>query len=104
MATATEKLIKVVHEGQAQMLDYLRRADARGDRHECATLKALSAIQEGQEILQAGLKEMQAGQRTMQASMEASLKELHADHRELQEGQKQWRKCSTKCNSSRPRH
>ena len=57
MATSsTDKLIRIIQEGQAQMLDYLKRADERGERQSRATLKALAAIQDGQKVLHEGQK------------------------------------------------
>ena len=38
------------------MLDYLKRADERGERQSRATLKALAAIQDGQKVLHEGQK------------------------------------------------
>ena len=66
MATSsTEKLVKMIQEGQTQMLDYLRRADERGERQSRATLKALAAIQEGQKTLHEGQKVLHQGQQTL---------------------------------------
>lgn len=57
MATSsTDKLIRIIQEGQAQMLDYLKRADERGERQSRATLKTLAAIQDGQKVLHEGQK------------------------------------------------
>lgn len=61
MATSsTDKLVKIIQEGQVQMLDYLRRADERGERQSRATLKALAAlhdsIRDGQKVLHEGQK------------------------------------------------
>lgn len=67
MPTATDQLIKLFSDGQTQMLDYLRRADERGERQSRATLKALGAIQDGQKTLQAGQTAIQAGQIAIQA-------------------------------------
>ena len=68
MATSTtHKLMQIIQEGQAQMLEsqgrmleYLRRADERGERQSRATLKALAAIQEGQKAIAQMLLEVQA--------------------------------------------
>ena len=65
MATSTTKLIQIVQEGQTQMLDYLKRADERGERQSRATLKALAAIQEGQKVLHEGQRAIQDGQRVL---------------------------------------
>lgn len=71
MATSpTEKLMKIIQEGQTQMLDYLRRADERGERQSRATLKALAAIQEGQKVLHDGQKTLAAGQKTIAQILE----------------------------------
>jgi hypothetical protein len=66
MATSsTDKLIRIIQEGQAQMLDYLKRADERGERQSRATLKALAAIQEGQKVLHEGQKALHEGQKVL---------------------------------------
>ena len=61
MAASATKLIQIVQEGQARMqesqdrmLEYLRRADERGERQSRATLKALASIQDGQKAIQDG--------------------------------------------------
>ena len=66
MATSsTHKLMQIIQEGQAQMLDYLKRADERGERQSRATLKALAAIQDGQKVLHDGQKVLHDGQKTL---------------------------------------
>ncbi len=73
MATSVSRdLIEVITEGQARMLEYLKRADERGERQSRATLKALTTLQEGQKAMQEdlkiareGLKEMQKGQQSI---------------------------------------
>jgi hypothetical protein len=70
MATSsTDKLVKIIQEGQVQMLDYLRRADERGERQSRATLKALAAlhdsIRDGQKVLHDGQKTLLNGQKTL---------------------------------------
>jgi hypothetical protein len=66
MATSsTHKLIQIIQEGQAQMLDYLKRADERGERQSRATLKALAAIQDGQKALHDGQKALHDGQKAL---------------------------------------
>jgi len=47
------------------MLDYLKRADERGERQSRATLKALAAIQDGQKVLHEGQKAIQDGQKVL---------------------------------------
>lgn len=66
----TATLIKLFQDGQTQMLDYLKRADERGERQNLATLKALVVIQEGQKTLQDGQKTLQDGQAVMVQSLE----------------------------------
>jgi ribosomal protein L30/L7E len=57
MATSVNReLIQVIKEGQAQMIDYLKRADERGERQSRVTLKALSVLQDGQKVLHEGQK------------------------------------------------
>lgn len=57
MATSsTQKLMQIIQEGQAQMLEYLRRADERGERQSRATMQALASIAQS-------LKSIQDGQR-----------------------------------------
>jgi hypothetical protein len=56
----TLKLMQIIQEGQAQMLDYLKRADERGERQSRATLKALAMIQDGQRDIAQMLLEVQA--------------------------------------------
>ena len=66
MATSpTHKLIQVIQEGQAQMLEYLKRADERGERQSRATLKALATIQDGQKVLFEGQKALFEGQKAI---------------------------------------
>jgi len=81
MATSsTHKLIQIIQEGQAQMLDYLKRADERGERQSRATLKALAAIQDGQKALHDGQKVLAQMLSDMQAITVRSLeltREIH---------------------------
>jgi hypothetical protein len=80
----------IIQEGQAQMLDYLKRADERGERQSRATLKALTTIQDGQKVLfegqkalYEGLKVLQDGQRDI-ATLTARTLELTRDiHRKI---------------------
>jgi hypothetical protein len=59
MATSsTTKLMQLIHEGQAQMLDYLNRADERGERQSRASMKALSVMQESLRVIQAGQQDI----------------------------------------------
>jgi uncharacterized phage infection (PIP) family protein YhgE len=71
------KLMQIIQEGQAQTLDYLKRADERGERQSRATLKALAAIQDGLKVLHDGQKSLQDGQKV-----------LHDGQKSLQDGQK----------------
>jgi uncharacterized membrane protein YdfJ with MMPL/SSD domain len=75
--SSTGKLIQVLENGQTQMLEYLKRADERGERQMQATLAALGAIQGSlqtmQNTLQAmqnTLQVMQGTQQTMQGSLQ----------------------------------
>ncbi len=89
MATSsTDKLVKIIQEGQVQMLDYLRRADERGERQSRATLKALAAlhdsIRDGQKTLLDGQKVLHDGQKTLHDGQ----KTLHDGQKTLLDGQK----------------
>lgn len=64
-ASSTHKLMQIIQEGQAQMLNYLKRADERGERQSRATLKALAAIQDGQKVLHEGQKALHEGQKVL---------------------------------------
>ena len=93
MATSsTHKLIQIIQEGQAQMLDYLKRADERGERQSRATLKALAAIQDGQKALHDGQKVLAQMLSDMQAITVRSLeltREIHetvTDKKSSQQG------------------
>jgi exonuclease VII small subunit len=86
MATSVSReLIQVITEGQARMLDYLKRADERGERQSRATLKALAVLQDGQQVLHEGQKTMQEGQKTMQKTMHEGQKTMQ---KTMHEGQK----------------
>lgn len=64
MATSpTLKLVQVIQDGQTQMLDYLRRADERGERQSRATLKALATMQASLGEIQQSTRAIQAGQK-----------------------------------------
>ena len=66
MATSsTDKLVRIIQEGQAQMLEYLKRADERGERQSRETLKALDAILDGQKVLLEGQKALHDGQKVL---------------------------------------
>lgn len=58
MPAATDKLITIFIDGQTQMLDYLRRADERGERQSRATLKALATMQASLRAIQAGQQDI----------------------------------------------
>lgn len=95
MATlSTTKLMQIIQEGQARaqesqdrMLEYLRRADERGERQSRATMKALAtigdslkAIQDGQKVLHDGQKVLAQMLSDMQAITVRSLeltREIH---------------------------
>jgi hypothetical protein len=91
MATSpTEKLMKIIQEGQTRaqesqdrMLEYLRRADERGERQSRATLKALAAIQEGQKVLHDGQKTLAQMLSDMQAITIRALDLTHDIHAEV---------------------
>ncbi len=96
MATSsTDKLVKIIQEGQVQMLDYLRRADERGERQSRATLKALAAlhdsIRDGQKTLHDGQKVLHDGQKVLldgQKVLHDGQKTLHDGQKTLLDGQK----------------
>ncbi len=96
MATSsTDKLVKIIQEGQVQMLDYLRRADERGERQSRATLKALAAlhdsIRDGQKTLHDGQKVLHDGQKVLldgQKVLHDGQKTLHDGQKTLHDGQK----------------
>ena len=67
MAATSTKLVKIIQEGQAQMLDYLRRADERGERQSRATIKALSVMQDTLQSVQTSVQAVQASLRAVQA-------------------------------------
>ena len=71
MATSTDKLMKIIQEGQGQMLDYLRRADERGERQSRATIKALSVMQDTLQSVQASVQSVQASLQAIQAGQQA---------------------------------
>ena len=52
-------------ESQDRMLEYLRRADERGERQSRATLKALATLQDGQKVLFEGQKALHEGQKAI---------------------------------------
>jgi len=72
MATSsTDKFVKIIQEGQAQMLDYLRRADERGERQSRATIKALSVMQDTLQAVQTSVQAVQTSVQAVQASLRA---------------------------------
>jgi len=74
----TLKLMQIIQEGQAQMLDYLKRADERGERQNRATLKALAVMQESLSEIQKSTRAIQAGQQDI-ALLAARTLELTRD-------------------------
>ena|SRR5262249_9951760 len=70
-ASSTYKLMQLIQEGQAQMLDYLKRADERGERQSRATLKAVEAIQDGQKALHDGQRVLLEGQKVLHDGQKA---------------------------------
>lgn len=68
--TSTDKLVKIIQEGQVQMLDYLRRADEHGERQSRATIKALSVMQDTLQAVQTSVQAVQASLRAIQAGQQ----------------------------------
>lgn len=81
--TSTDKLMKIIQEGQGQMLDYLRRADERGERQSRATIKALSVMQDTLQSVQASVQSVQTSVQSVQASLQA----IQAGQQAIQAGQ-----------------
>lgn len=81
--TSSDKLVKIIQEGQAQMLDYLRRADERGERQSRATIKALAVMQDTLQAVQTSVQtSMQAVQSSLQV-VQTSLQEIQAGQHDI---------------------
>jgi hypothetical protein len=85
VTSSTDKFVKIIQKGQAQMLNYLRRADERGERRSRATIKTLfimqdtlQAVQTSEQAVQASLRAIQAGQQDI-ATLTARTLELTRD-------------------------